>query len=100
MDICDCHTTFHFPDVRLGGNAGRGIERQDGEVRQGEAGLFFLGYPAGTEKRIADVSRQYKIVRKHPSGCFFIWVTMKNTVNAVFSKNLILYLAKDAGQSR
>ena len=32
-----------------------GTERQGGEVRQGETGLFFLGYPAGTEKRIADV---------------------------------------------
>ena len=37
------------------GNAGRGTERQGGEVRQGETGVFFLGYPAGTEKRIADV---------------------------------------------
>lgn len=46
------------------------------------------------------MSRQYKIVRKHPSGCFFVWVAMKNTVNTVFSENLILYLAKDAGQSR
>ncbi len=43
---------------------------------------------------------EYKIVRKHPSGCFFVWVIMKNTVNVVFSENLILYLAKDARQSR
>ena len=82
------------------GNAGQGAERQGGEVRQGETGVFFLGYPAGAEKRIANVSRQYKIVRKHPSGCFFVWVIMKNTVNVVFSENLILYLAKDARQSR
>ena len=37
------------------GNTGRRAEGQGGEVRQGKAGLFFLGYPAGTEKRIADM---------------------------------------------
>lgn len=43
------------------GNAGRGTERQGGEVRQGETGLFFLGYPAGTEKRIADIDKKMKV---------------------------------------
>lgn len=37
------------------GNAGRGTEGQGGEVQQRKTGLFFLGYPTGTEKRIADV---------------------------------------------
>lgn len=36
------------------GNTGRGTERQGGEVRQGEAGLFFLGYLVGTGKRISN----------------------------------------------
>ena len=38
------------------GYAGRGAERQGSEVRQGNTGLLFLPYPAGTEKRIENVT--------------------------------------------